>query len=201
MTKPIWASALLRTAEQLAGVGAGRGRPALTDLRRATSTAYYAIFHQILRHGAIDFLPSGAEPEVASVARWFTHTGVLGAAGLVLDADTVTAGLGQVKRQSLEGVMAIRTSAGGAVPRDLVVVADAFQSLQDARHKADYDGNYDPVRAVTINHVDDARAAVEATWRLWNEGSRVSEEAARANDAYRTFLPLAMLRSGGPRAR
>lgn len=202
MTRPIDGSAFLVTASNLAGIGAGRGRPAPSDLRRATSTAYYAVFHQLVRHSASDFLPSGSEDEIAEIAGWYTHTGVLDAAGLVLGAATGKP-LPQVKKADRTGVMAIRSAGGGTVPTELVTVADAFQTLQAARHSADYDGNYDPVRAVTVNHVQDADAVLRASRSLWGSGGapRSTKTRKDANAAYRTFLRLALLKSGGPRTR
>lgn len=203
MTRPIYASGLLRTAQTLSGVGAGRGRPALSDLRRSTSTAYYALFHQIIRHGAFDFLPAASESDAAHVSRWYTHTGVLSAAGLVIDAAS-TRPLGGISNANRTSVMALRAAAGShpaAFPSQLVTVADAFQSLQEARHEADYDGNYDPVRAVTVNHVQDADAAVRGTWSLWNASGSSKPARQQANAAYRTFLRLALVKSGGPKAR
>lgn len=200
MTRPIYASGLLKTAKKLAGVDAGRGRPALADLRRATSTAYYALFHQIVRHGSFVFLPGGTEPEVAEVARWFTHTGVLSAATLVTEAASVR-GADRIKKPYRTGVLALRSAAMGAIPGDLVTVADAFRSLQEARHGADYDGNYDPVRAVTINHVQDAEAAVKATWSMWLARGSSNPDRRTVSEAYVCFLRLALLQSGPPKGR
>lgn len=209
MTRPIYGSRLIVTAEKLAGVGAGSGRPASSDLRRATSTAYYALFHQVVRHGAFAYLVDGSEDEIAEIARWFTHTGILDASRLVLEADSVKP-LQQMKRGDRAAVMSIRSAAGlGGVtwtpgdrlPSQVVVVADAFQTLQEARHSADYDGNYDPVRAVTINHVADADAAIRATWSLWRSDGSPRKNRQHWWPAYRAFLLLALLKSGGPRAR
>lgn len=200
MTRPIYGSRLILTAEKLAGVGAGQGRPALGDLRRSTSTAYYALFHQIVRHGAFEFLPEADETRAAEIARWFTHKGILAASGLVLGAATHK-GAAQFNRHDRTAIVSIRSACGGTVPIRMVTVADAFQSLQAARESADYDGNYDPVRAVTINHVQDARAALEDTRRLW--AGQVAKGAPResCDPSYRTFLRLALLKSGGPKGR
>lgn len=200
MTRPIYGSRLLSTARKLAGVGSGAGRPAVSDLRRATSTAYYAVFHQIVRHSALDFLPSATENEVADLARWYTHTGLIAASELVNDAAGPRA-LSGVGKNDRTAVMSIRSSAGGSVPRQPVVVADALQTLQAARHSADYDGNYDPVRAVTINHVQDAEAALKATWSLWRAGASPKPKRRSSHEAYRVFLRLALLKSGGPKGR
>ena len=115
MTRPIYGSRLIVTAENLAGVWAGQGRPALCDLRRATSTAYYALFHQIVRHGAFEFLPEADEEQMAEIARWFTHRGILAAAGMVLDAATHK-GAAQFNRHDRKAIVSIRSACVGAVP-------------------------------------------------------------------------------------
>lgn len=200
MTHPIYGSHLILTAEKLAGVGASQGRPAFCDLRRATSTAYYALFHQVIRHGAYDFLPSATAKEAADVARWFTHSGVLAAAGLVLSANT-NKPLSQFSKHDRVAIMAIRSASGGLPGWRLVIVVDAFQSLQAARVSADYDGNYSPVRAVTINHVQDAKAALKETRLLWNGQQTSGAWGSGTDPGYSTFLRLALLKSGGPRGR
>lgn len=47
-----------------------------------------------------------------------------------------------------------------AVPGDLRFVADAFLTLQAARHSADYDHLAEFPKATTIGHVEDAAGAV-----------------------------------------
>lgn len=200
MTGPIYGSRLIITAERLAGVGAGRGRPALSDLRRATSTAYYALFHQVIRHGAFEFLPEASESEAAELARWFSHTGVFSAAGLVLDAASGKPS-GHFGKHDRVAIAALRSAAVGTVPLRVVTVADAFQSLQAAREAADYDGNYDPVRAVTLNHVQDAKEALAEARLLWSGQKRPGARRMGTDTTYRTFLRLALLKSGGPRWR
>lgn len=191
----------LDTATKLAGFGAGPGRPALADLRRATSTAYYALFHQIIQHGAMDFAPAADKTVLATVARWYTHTGIRIAADAVITGDRPVA-LAKVRKQDRNAVMALRSAAGAspgqALPKDLVVVADTFVNLQAARHSADYDGNYDPVRAVTMNHVIDAEGALNSTWSMWNAPAWTEPGVFRA---YQSFLRLALLYSGGPKPR
>lgn len=201
MSHPILASSLLRTAERLAGVGAGPGRPALSDLRRATSTAYYALFHQILRHGATDFLHRTAtESDVAAVARWYTHGGILKAAELVLRADTPHR-LEHVSKGDRTSVLMVRRAGDGVVPPRLVEVADTFGNLQRLRHEADYDGSYDPVRAATLSHVQSASHALAATRHLWRSGWVDDERRHPEHRCYVAFLRLALLASGGPRSR
>lgn len=201
MNRPIYGSRMLTTADKLAGQGSGRGRPAVSDLRRATSTAYYAVFHQIVRHSALDFLPTASEVEVADIARWYSHAGLLSAAGLAIDAGS-TRPLAAVGKNDKTAVMALRSSSGRtAVTSQLILVADAVQTLQLARHSADYDANYDPIRAVTINHVQDARAALKSIRSLWRAGNSPKPSRLAAHATYRTFLRLALLKSGGPKGR
>lgn len=142
----------------------------------------------------------GSEDEVADIARWYTHTGILSASNLVLSASTTTP-LSGIKKESRVSVTALRSAGGRNIPDSLVTVADAFQTLQEARHSADYDANYDPVRATTINHVIDAQAALKSAQSLWR--ARDSPKSARrsAHAAYLTFLRLTLLKSGGPRVR
>lgn len=200
MTRPIYGTRLLKTAQALGGIAAGRGRPALSDLRRATSTAYYAVFHQFIRHGAYDFLPEANEDEAAHISRWYTHTGVLRASELVALAGTPTE-LARIKRGSRSGVIALRAAGGGSVPLSVLKIADAFRTLQEARHSADYDGNYDPVRSVTIGHITDAEQALGTMRYLWRSGSVQAPDRLREHAGYRTFLRLALLKSAGPQDR
>ena len=61
---------LIRIARHLAmgGVGSGLGRPRQTDLRRAISAAYYALFHTLARCGAD--MVVGSTPRRRSQAAW-----------------------------------------------------------------------------------------------------------------------------------
>ena len=196
MTSPIWASDLLRTADKLAPAEAGRGRPALCDLRRATSTAYYALFHQVIRHSALHAVPGATEDDIANVSRWHTHAGVRRASEWVIRADENAS----VPKEARAAVTLLQ-GAGTPIPRPLLTVANTFVSLQDARHDADYSNQYDPVRFTTREHVQSADLAVRATWSMWR--ARTSTRSARQelHAAYSRFLSLALVASGGPRVR
>lgn len=196
MTSPIWASALLKTADQLAGRGAGRGRPSLSDLRRSTSTAYYALFHQITRHGALASVPTATENEIAYLARWFTHTGIKQASTWVIKANSG-------KPSPKADVQPVSLILGGASkpPQQLLSVAEAFVDLQNARHDADYSNDYSPVRYTTLDHLDTAQAAVKDTWSMWRAMESPKEPRRQLFDSYRRFLQLSMLASGGPKTR
>lgn len=188
---------MLRTAEKLAGKDAGPGRPALCDLRRATSTAYYALFHQVTRHGALVAFPEAEENEISAVTRWYTHTGVRKAATWV----TLAGGGRTPPREAAEAVRLLRTASDSTPPDKLLTVAASFVELQDARHDADYSHEYDPVKYTTLDHVATADAAVRATWSMWHAGWSSRDNRLALHDMYTRFLNLALLASGGPKSR
>src|SRR5712692_884949 len=64
MQRPIKPEWLLRLARELAGERAGQGQPRNTNLRRATSSAYYALFHGIALAVADEALPSASDNEL-----------------------------------------------------------------------------------------------------------------------------------------
>lgn len=200
MTRPIYGSRPLKTTELLACRNAGRGRPALSDLRRAASTAYYALFHQIIRHGTCDFLPGASESEIAEITRRHTHTGVLRAANSVVRAASAEP-LTKISKPERPSVMVIRAAGGGVVDTDVPLIAGAFQTRQEARPSAGYDGNYDPVRLVMLNHIDDARTAVKKTRSPWRERESPELTRGQAHACYQSFPRLALLQSGTPKAR
>lgn len=201
MSHPIHAGELLRTARKLADMDAGSDAPASADLRRATSTAYYALFHQIARDGAFAFLPGASEDEAADVARWYTHTGILKSAELVLIAQD-GAPLTSIGKGDRSAVMALRSCARqNGIPSRLGLIAEAFRSLQVARHLAHYDSTYDTSHETTLRHVTDAEAAVDAATWLSRPHATPHTSRKQAHAAYCCFLSLAMMRSGGPKGR
>ena len=107
------------------------GAPVEADLRRAVSTAYYALFHLLIHEATLRLVAVTALQQ--RFARSFDHRIMrnvcLEYAGLPLNA----AG------QSI-------TPAGQAIPRQIRDIANAFEVLQTARHRADYD------TAVTLSH-------------------------------------------------
>ncbi len=63
----------LYLANALAGGTAGRGRPRTAFLRRATSTAYYALFHELVQHGARRAAGAGPAEHRQAIGRWYAH--------------------------------------------------------------------------------------------------------------------------------
>jgi hypothetical protein len=62
---------LIGLAERLVPADAGKGRPRTVDLRRAVSTAFYALFHELISQATNELIgtdPGGA-PQRSQVAR------------------------------------------------------------------------------------------------------------------------------------
>lgn len=130
---------LLETARYL--TRRNQSRPSQADLRRAVSTAYYALFHLLIR--AATEAVVGDRGLRALVPRAFDH-GEMRAVCKAFASGSVPPPV-----QPLVP----------ALPADLKAVAQAFPELQDARHQADYD----PVAAVNrTTAVDRVRQAVDA---------------------------------------
>lgn len=129
------ANQLLIVAAQLADAPT-RGAPQQAKLRRAISTAYYALFHR-LAAGAADLLVGSnarGTQRYLIVYRSFEHRRI---------AD--------VCRQIGNG--ALRTEAGRPFDATLQECATAFVELQQNRHEADYD----PFARIALS---DAKTAV-----------------------------------------
>ncbi len=98
-------------------------RPKQASLRRAVSTAYYAVFH-LLTDDAARRLVHGADRDFhrTLVSRAFAHTRMAEASG---------AFQGGTLPRSL-------ATSGVAISAEVSIVADAFVLLQQERHEADY---------------------------------------------------------------
>ena len=114
------AAELLETAGYL--TRRNQNRPTQADLRRAVSTAYYALFHLFVREATAALV---TDPGLRGlVPRAFGHTDMR-------DACEPFAS-GRFRDP-------LRTLVPATTPPDLVSVAQAFIDLQPARHAADYD--------------------------------------------------------------
>ena len=110
-------------------------QPTQANLRRAVSTAYYAVFHS-LAHAAADLL-IGRESSAAwhQVYRALEHGNAKSACQ---------------NKQSMQ-----------RFPHEIKEFADAFVALQGARHRADYssEANYD--RQETLAAIDKAEDMID----------------------------------------
>lgn len=147
---------MLRLARELAGEGAGHGQPRNSNLRRAVSSAYYAVFHAIALAVAEKALPSGSEAERQGYARYVAHGAIKQACGWIA---------GNAPPRHLESVV-FRLRAN----RRLSLVAAAFVALQEQREMADYDHVADFTRPAALASVDRADVAVTTTRALSADG-------------------------------
>jgi uncharacterized protein (UPF0332 family) len=111
-------------------------RPRQASLRRAVSTAYYALFHLLISSAILQWK---GVPQRSQVARGFDH-------GAMKDASKRT-----VSRQF--------DPADLAIGARLKTVAQAFIDLQQNRHAADYSYAKKWSRTEVQSHVDTAAAA------------------------------------------
>jgi uncharacterized protein (UPF0332 family) len=105
---------LIRTARRLSR-GRSRGRPRQADLRRAVSTAYYALFHALCRLCADALIGTGASrnrPAWKQVYRALEHR------------DCKKRCSGNLLQKGF--------------PAEVQHFCEIFVQLQDKRHKADY---------------------------------------------------------------
>jgi hypothetical protein len=131
-------------------------RPKQASLRRAVSTAYYALFH-LLVDDACKLVLSGTSlvDFGPRIARAFTHTDMKQASRAFVfakDSPKVPHEIGLILK---------------AVPnpsKDLVTVAKAFVDLQEARHEADYNLGIRYTPHDALASVESAKTAFEA-WR------------------------------------
>lgn len=139
-------------------------RPKDASLRRAVSTAYYALFH-LLTDEASRFLISGSnrDPLRNLVARSFVHS------EMSRTAKAFSSGYGGLASH-IQGII----PGTSGFPEKLSTVAAAFYELQMARHKADYDVSYRLTRKETLDLVQLAETAF-ADWKTIR-----TEQAARA---------------------
>lgn len=136
---------LLELADTLARME--RTRPKQVTLRRAVSTAYYALFH-LLTSESVALLGRNLSPSSGGrVQRWFDHGEMKKVAGMFSSATP--------PRQ-----LAPFLPTGPSV--DIQKVALAFMRLQEARHQADYDPEFQLDRQAVLDYLQLARDAFAA---------------------------------------
>ncbi len=116
--------------------------PTQARLRRAVSTAYYALFHLLIDE-AVSKWPIERHRNI--LARTFNH--------------------GAMKKACEE---IVKKERRGDVPPALALVAETFIQLQQHRHTADYDNSKQWSRAEVEDVLGSAGDAFEA-WRALND--------------------------------
>ena len=145
-------SQLLKQSRRLAKLG--KGRPNKGNLRRAVSTAYYALFHFLLdRSSKVLMGTRNSERRFRdTLARAFEH-------GEMAQACKTFSG-GQFPK-------GLTSALGGAYvpPKGIASVASTFREAQEKRHRADYDRSYIPTKAdvlLLIQSVDHAMSSFDS---------------------------------------
>lgn len=124
------------------------------QLRRAVSTAYYALFHKVLRAAAERFMGPGQENAAgfSLLYRSFDHRQMRS----TCEALQVSTLKEKYKRHL----------GRTAVSQDMRDFAGAFPSLQDARHLADYDPAYQLLPSNVSSLIDTAKVGMDAFDRV-----------------------------------
>ena len=134
---------LLQQAEHLAtyeGVS-----PSQASLRRAVSTAYYALFHLLIEDAALRW--SGSSEAQTGMERGFQH--------------------GSMKNTSIKfGKRNWRDWHGNerAIPVVIRNIANAFVDLQEERHTADYDNH----EQWTVTEVEATLNTARSAFQQWD---------------------------------
>jgi hypothetical protein len=140
-------------------------RPKQASLRRATSNAYYALFHFLTWEASLHVAPDISTTSRMQMQRWFDHGSMYQTCAIF----SATEFQGQF------------TKLIGSVPLPaLQKVARNFRDLQQERHAADYDMASHWTRLRTKTNIQSARDAIQS----WSSVRR-SEQA--------NFFALALL--------
>lgn len=126
------------------------GRPRNALLRRAVSSAYYALFHEICRLAATQLMPNVPAAASLALTRSFSHSQI----------DLVCAWVAQreVKEPPAKLKPVVEALRAG---NDIVSIAEAFYDLQRDRRAADYDHLHDSIAKETvIATINDAERAI-----------------------------------------
>jgi hypothetical protein len=134
------------------GISLSRATPETqAQLRRAVSSAYYALFHLLIG----DACKNWSRPEQRTrLARRFEHARMLAASKLCIEK--------------------YRTAVSGSTEASLFAVAHAFFQVQERRHIADYDMSK-PLQAADVAlDISLVQGAFEAWGKIQNE--QISQE-------------------------
>ena len=137
---------LLEQAEHLATLEPKRPRQA--SLRRAVSSAYYAIFHMLANDAAVKLVPNTPELLRLQAQRAFAHAEMRNACEQFAKSST------SIFRLLIPPIEA-----------ELQSVAEAFVELQHQRHTADYDLSQQFNRIAVLEIIGLAKTAMSD----WNK--------------------------------
>jgi uncharacterized protein (UPF0332 family) len=151
---------LLEQADRLISVS-GSGARRQADLRRAISSAYYALFHATATAIADDLVGRAhrASPRYSLVYRTVAHNGLLRLCE-------------EVVKPTLS-LKYLRYAPIGGFGTDVVSFANAVIGLQEKRHLADYDPLFRVEASDALSAVATARSALQR----FGKASRASRKA------------------------
>jgi hypothetical protein len=129
------------------------GIPSQANLRRAISSAYYALFHLFIAEAVERLLPAEPPGLRERASRAFSHGEMKQVCVRFLARRIV---------EDFTPLLRVNTSP------ELLSIAQTFLNLQDERHSADYDVSIFLVRAETLLSLDEARRAF-TNWKLIRE--------------------------------
>jgi uncharacterized protein (UPF0332 family) len=158
--RPLLPDDLLMLAYRLAGWDSRQGRPRTIELRRAVSTAYYALFRGWTWTAAAELLGHPSDHRVPDVCRWINHSDVLELLSSVLLAQ------GELSRNKANTAKHIEPMLPRPLDPGLVMVSRTFRHLQEQRHAADYDDRYDITKRSALERVTLADRALSVLWNL-----------------------------------
>jgi len=127
-----------------------RTRPRQASLRRAVSTAYYALFHLLIYEATLNWKQKDLRP---TLSRHFSH-------GKMKSASQRQ---GKDRERATPALSSPDPTA--EVQRQLSIVAKTFVETQAYRHTADYDNAESWTRIDTLAVIDNVKAAFES-WAL-----------------------------------
>lgn len=115
-----------------------RKRPRQASLRRATSTAYYALFHLLVRDAMRQIGPNLDEGLYNRAYRWFDHGTMYKVAKAFSESD--------VRAVNTKDIL-LKNSGW------MELIAELFVNLQELRHSADYDPGAVFIRAEVLEYL------------------------------------------------
>jgi len=132
--------------------------PLQVNLRRAISSAYYAVFHLLIAESVGLIVPAEPAGLAPRVSRSFRHNEMNHVCGMF------------AKQQRTPELKELLPTG---IPAELTSVARIFCQLQQERHSADYDVNFTTLRSFALARVVEAQEAFDA----W-EAIKNTKEAA-----------------------
>ncbi|HEV3270697.1 MAG TPA: hypothetical protein VGZ93_00780 [Candidatus Methylacidiphilales bacterium] len=142
---------LLAQADDL--LGKDKKKPKQANVRRAASTAYYALFHFLA--DKVTRTLAGATNDVVEVRTWLARA---------LEHSTMSKVCKFFGNANDKNFKSFASKLNFTSQRDLEKIARAFVELQELRHSADYDLS----EPITRAEADSAVKQTENVFKLWS---------------------------------